>query len=172
MAVSFTAFADPEGTFTREVVVPRHLRVFLASPGDVHDERNQALAVLERLPYDPFLRGQVTLEVVAWDKPGAGAPMLVTMTPQEAIETGLPKPSECDIVIVIFWSRMGTASARGLGQTGGVSLPCWHRVARPGCSLPVRNGMGIRRCPPGRAGAWQAGGFSLPTDRETAVRSG
>ncbi|MEE8291488.1 MAG: hypothetical protein V3R80_08420, partial [Candidatus Tectomicrobia bacterium] len=108
MAVSFTAFADPEGTFTREVVVPRHLRVFLASPGDVHDERNQARAVLEGLPYDTFLRGQVTLEVVAWDKPGAGTPMLATMTPQEAIETGLPKPSECDIVIVIFWSRMGT----------------------------------------------------------------
>jgi hypothetical protein len=34
--------------------------------------------------------------------------MLASKTPQQAIAEGLPKPSECDIVIVIFWSRMGT----------------------------------------------------------------
>ena len=87
---------------------PHHLRIFLASPGDVAEERQLALQVLEQLPYDPLLRGQVTLEAVAWDKPGAGAPLLATMTPQEAIAQGLPKPSECDIVIVILWSRLGT----------------------------------------------------------------
>ncbi len=87
---------------------PRHLRVFLASPGDVADERGLALTVLEQLQYDPLLRGRVTVETVAWDKPGAGTPLLATMTPQEAIAQGLPEPSECDIVIVIFWSRMGT----------------------------------------------------------------
>ncbi|UCF90766.1 MAG: SUMF1/EgtB/PvdO family nonheme iron enzyme [Desulfobacterales bacterium] len=54
------------------------------------------------------MRGKVSLETVAWDKPGAGTPMLATMTPQEAIAQGLPKPSECNIVIVTFWSRMGT----------------------------------------------------------------
>src|SRR5512143_2197838 len=87
---------------------PRHLRVFLASPGDVADERALALQVLEQLQYDPLLRGQITIEAVAWDKPGAGTPMRATMTPQEAIKQGLPTPAECDIVIVIFWSRMGT----------------------------------------------------------------
>jgi formylglycine-generating enzyme required for sulfatase activity len=87
---------------------PIPIRVFLASPGDVGDERALAIRVLEQLPYDPFLRGKVSLEIVAWDKPGAATPMLVTMTPQEAIESGLPKPSECDIVVVVFWSRMGT----------------------------------------------------------------
>src|SRR5512143_2842461 len=87
---------------------PRHLRVFLASPGDVADERALALQVLEQLQYDPLLRGQITIEAVAWDKPGAGTPMRATMTPQEAIKQGLPTPAQCDIVIVIFWSRMGT----------------------------------------------------------------
>ncbi len=87
---------------------PRHLRVFLASPGDVADERDLALKVLEQLQYDPLLRGRITLETVAWDKLGAGTPMLATMTPQEAIKKGLPTPAQCDIVIVIFWSRMGT----------------------------------------------------------------
>ena len=35
---------------------PQHLRVFLASPGDVADERNLARRLLkEELPYDPGL---------------------------------------------------------------------------------------------------------------------
>lgn len=88
--------------------LPRHIRIFLSSPGDVADERAIAFQVFDQLPYDPLLRGRLTLEVVAWDKPGADTPLLATMTPQEAINRGLPKPSECDIVLVLFWSRMGT----------------------------------------------------------------
>ncbi|MDD1620428.1 MAG: SIR2 family protein [Methylococcaceae bacterium] len=34
--------------------------------------------------------------------------MSATLTPQEAVNCGLAKPSECDVVIVILWSRMGT----------------------------------------------------------------
>ena len=85
-----------------------HLRIFLASPGDVSQERQLALNVLEELNYDPAFRDKVSIQTVAWDKPGAGTPILAGMTPQQAIAEGLPKPSECDIVIVILWSRMGT----------------------------------------------------------------
>jgi hypothetical protein len=35
-------------------------------------------------------RGRITVETVAWDKPGAGTPMLATLTPQEAIKQSLP----------------------------------------------------------------------------------
>jgi hypothetical protein len=87
---------------------PVHLRIFVASPGDVGEERGLALEILDKLPYVAGLRGKATIEVVAWDKPGAGTPMLATMTPQTAIARGLPKPSECDIVVVILWSRIGT----------------------------------------------------------------
>ena len=87
---------------------PRHLRIFLASPGDVADEREIALQVLDDLPYDPLLRGKITFEDVAWDKRGAGAPILAGVTPQDSIKRGLPLPADCDIVVVIFWSRMGT----------------------------------------------------------------
>ena len=86
----------------------RHLRVFVSSPGDVTDERALARQVIEDLPYDPWFRGWVTSEVVAWDKPGFSTPMLAGMTPQEAINLGLPRPRECDLVVVILWSRMGT----------------------------------------------------------------
>lgn len=34
--------------------------------------------------------------------------MYVSMTPQEAISKGLPRPSECDVVVCILWSRIGT----------------------------------------------------------------
>ena len=84
------------------------LRVFLSSPGDVNDERKAVLEVLERIPNRPSFREKVTFRVIAWDKPGADTPMLATMSPQEAIDAGLPRPSECDIVITIFYSRMGT----------------------------------------------------------------
>src|SRR5512144_2335973 len=99
---------SPPTSSTDATRSPRHLLVFLASPGDVADERALALQVLEQLQYDPLLRGRITVETVAWDKPGAGTPMLATLTPQEAIAQGLPEPAKCDIVIVIFWSRMGT----------------------------------------------------------------
>ena len=71
-------------------------------------ERSIAFEVIDKLPYDPGLEGKVSLRLVAWDQPGAQATMLASIPPQEAVNLGLPKPSECDIVIVILWSRMGT----------------------------------------------------------------
>ena len=85
-----------------------HLRVFLSSPQDVAEERAIARRILERLPYDPFLRGRITIEIVAWDGPAGQMPLTATLTPQAAIERGLPRPSQCDIVVVILWNRIGT----------------------------------------------------------------
>jgi len=83
-------------------------RVFLSSPSDVNVERKVVLDLLERLPNRPAFREKVGFRVVAWNKLGADTAMLATMSPQAAIDAGLPKPSECDIVVCIFWSRMGT----------------------------------------------------------------
>jgi len=114
------------------------IRVFLASPGDVSDERALALRVLERLPYDPFLRGKIAVETVAWDKPGIDTPMLATLTPQEAIYQQRPKPSECDIVVVVFWSRMGTPlPPEYVKPDGGAYLSGteWEYLDAPSASL-------------------------------------
>ncbi|MCC6614968.1 MAG: hypothetical protein IT320_15925 [Anaerolineae bacterium] len=86
----------------------RHIRVFISSPGDVAEERATSRRVVEKLRVDPLLRSLVDLEVVTWDDPDASTPILATMTPQEAISHGLAKPSDCEIVVVIFWTRMGT----------------------------------------------------------------
>src|SRR4051812_46752679 len=91
------------------MTTPQHLRVFLASPGDVADERALVRHLLkDELPYDPFLRGRVTFDVVSWDDPAAPTPMPARLTPQEAVIQFETKPSECDIVIVVLWSRLGT----------------------------------------------------------------
>ncbi|HET6520495.1 MAG TPA: hypothetical protein VFG47_11865, partial [Geminicoccaceae bacterium] len=99
---------------------PLHLRVFLSSPGDVADERNLARRVLkDELPVDPFLRGRVFHDPVSWDDPHAPTPMLANLTPQEAVNRGLPKPSECDFVVVVLWSRMGTPLPDGYRKPNG-----------------------------------------------------
>lgn len=86
-----------------------HLRVFISSPGDVNDERNLARSLLKNdLPYDPSFRSKVTLDAVSWDDPAAPTPGVASLTPQEAVKRFCYRPSECDIVIVVLWSRLGT----------------------------------------------------------------
>ena len=99
---------------------PQRLRVFLASPGDVAEERGLALKLLEDLQYDPFLCERISLAAVAWDRPG-GVPMSAWISPQEAVARHLPLPSQCDIVVVILWSRLGTPleSKFGVKADGG-----------------------------------------------------
>ena len=84
------------------------LHIFLSSPGDVTDERALAKEVIERLESERAHRDRLRLEIVAWDKPGAGTAMPAHLEPQAALDQGLRKPSACDIVVVIFGYRMGT----------------------------------------------------------------
>lgn len=87
------------------MTAPRHLKVFLSSPGDVTEERTAAREILERLPRDPLVKGQITIEIVSWDDPYASTPLLANLTPQQAIDRGLPRPSDCDLTVVILWGR-------------------------------------------------------------------
>ena len=96
-----------------------HLHIFLSSPGDVSRERQLAREVIDQLESERAYKDRLKLEVVAWDKPGADTAMPAQLEPQEAINEGLKKPSECDIVIVIFWSRMGTPLSEKYRKQGG-----------------------------------------------------
>jgi hypothetical protein len=90
-------------------MAPLHLRVFLSSPGDVPKERRIGRKLLrDVLAVDPFIRNRATFDVVSWDDPHASAAMPAHLTPQEAVNLGLPRPSECDIVVVILRSKIGT----------------------------------------------------------------
>jgi hypothetical protein len=83
-------------------------RVFVSSPGDVAEERQLVRQVADELNDDPLLRGVAKFEIVGWEDSTAYAPLSATLTPQEAISRGIYRPSECDVLIVILWSRMGT----------------------------------------------------------------
>jgi hypothetical protein len=90
------------------VSTPVHLRIFLSSPADVATERQVARDLFKKLAVDPSFRGRLSFDVIAWDDPHAAVAMPAHLTPQLAVARGLPTPSECDIVIIILWSRMGT----------------------------------------------------------------
>ncbi len=83
-------------------------KIFIASPGDVSDERSIVRMVVERLGSEYAFRNKINLSLIAWDQPGAAVPMQAGMTPQAAIAQGLEQPSECDLVLALFWSRIGT----------------------------------------------------------------
>jgi tetratricopeptide (TPR) repeat protein len=79
--------------------MPLRLRVFISSPGDVPDERLRADLVIDKLSQDyaRFFK----LESYRWEH----EPMLASGHFQDAVEP----PSKFDIVIMILWSRLGTA---------------------------------------------------------------
>ncbi len=88
---------------------PLHFQVFLASPGDVPEERKAARHLMETvLPKDPLLPCRVSFDVVGWDGPAASTPMPAHITPQDAIIRFKTRPAEYDIVLVILRGRMGT----------------------------------------------------------------
>jgi len=83
-------------------------RIFLASPGDVPLERKLAREAITHINGERRFRGRIDIEIVAWDQPGAAVAMEAGLTPQQAIAQGLPKPEDCDLVVVILWTRIGT----------------------------------------------------------------
>ena len=85
------------------------IKVFLSSPGDVADERGLALRTLGQLNRERYFTEKgVRFEAVAWDGPGVEVPMLATKTAQLSVDQTIGKPSDCNIVVVILWSRIGT----------------------------------------------------------------
>jgi len=74
----------------------------------VQDEREHVRTAVERVRNERRFRDCLNVHLIAWDQPGVSVAMEAGLTPQEAIASGMPKPEECDLVVVILWSRMGT----------------------------------------------------------------
>ncbi len=88
----------------------RLLRVFVASPGDVQDERSRMPKIIGSLNRTLGTLLNVTLELWRWETdaiPSAGEP-------QALID---PELVQADIVIVIFWNRLGTPTLAGVTGT-------------------------------------------------------
>lgn len=87
------------------------IRVFISSPGDCVLERRICERVLTQLAYNQLLRDKVHIDIVSWDMAGARVAFLANKSPQEAVNQQRPRPSECDIVVVIFSGKLGTPQA-------------------------------------------------------------
>ncbi|MEO0971463.1 MAG: hypothetical protein AAFX85_00090 [Pseudomonadota bacterium] len=82
------------------------IRIFVGSPTDVSTERRLAHQLIDQLNDSPHYRDRYRFEAVMWDT--SAYPQIAWVSPQKAIEAHLPKPSECDVAVFIFWSRVGT----------------------------------------------------------------
>jgi tetratricopeptide (TPR) repeat protein len=80
------------------VMEHRIYRIFLSSPGDVLPERNRARAVIDRLNSEH--PGATLFALTRWEESYYSA----TGTFQDQIAS----PGEHDIVVFIFWKRLGT----------------------------------------------------------------
>ena len=78
--------------------MPKRLRVFVSSPGDVTRERLRASLIIDKLAqdYDRFF----AIESYLWEH----EPLLSSAHFQDVLEA----PSAFDIVVLILWSRLGT----------------------------------------------------------------
>jgi len=99
--------------------IKKNVRVFIASPSDVEKEREIIRGLVGDIKIDVEaeyrakfrIEIEVSVEVIEGD-----VPLNATSTPQDTIRTEKPLPSECDIVIVIFWSRFGTPMSDEFSQ--------------------------------------------------------
>lgn len=74
------------------------VRIFVSSPADVEHERALVKDVIERLgqEYLPYF----TLQAVLWEEEA--------LTADATFQAGLTRPEDCDIVLVILWTRLGS----------------------------------------------------------------
>ncbi|MCL4252203.1 MAG: SUMF1/EgtB/PvdO family nonheme iron enzyme [Anaerolineae bacterium] len=85
----------------------RVFEIFLSSPGDVEQERDDAQDVINAINNDPEF-DDIHLKLYRWDDKEVVIPMSATDTPQKSVDIYMTLPSKCDLVVVIFWSRMGS----------------------------------------------------------------
>lgn len=97
-------------------MTPETIRIFVSSPDDVKDERSIVKDIIERLriEYEPYFE----INAILWENEA----IVATSGFQEA----LVDPGTCDIVLVIFWSKLGTPLPQN--KFGGLTGTEWEFV--------------------------------------------
>lgn len=88
-------------------------RIFLSSPGDVNLERSIVRDEVKNMFEESILSQQMKCEIISWDEPDSPSPLLANQTPQATLRRQIVEPANCDLIIVIFWARMGTPLPKG-----------------------------------------------------------
>lgn len=110
----------------------RRIRIFVASPGDVHDERDQLGRVVQELNQILTVlvpESGLVLELVRWEThvhPGLGTDAQNVVTEQLRI-------GEYDVFVGIFWLRFGTPTPRaesGTEEEFRIAYRAWKELGR------------------------------------------
>src|SRR5205085_12688396 len=102
-------------------------RVFVASPGDVQEERSRLPKVIDSLNKTLGTLLGVVVELWRWEadaQPAVGEPQALIN----------PELDAADVVLVILWNRFGTPTAAGTTGTESEvlrSLQRWGRARHP-----------------------------------------
>ena len=89
------------------------LRILIASPGDVTDERDRGRQVVEGLRRR--YAGRLWLQPVLWED----LPLQADMSFQQGIDVVLSRDHGIDIAIFILWSRLGSPIGPLIKTFGG-----------------------------------------------------
>jgi WD40 repeat protein len=92
------------------------VQIFVSSPSDVDHERALVKDIIEALAqeYLPYFK----LQAVLWEEEA--------LTAAQSFQAGLLRPAECDIVLVMLWTRLGTPLADD--PYGGMTGTEWEFV--------------------------------------------
>jgi WD40 repeat protein len=92
------------------------VQIFVSSPSDVDHERAVVKDIIEALAqeYLPYFK----LQAVLWEEEA--------LTAAQSFQAGLLRPAECDIVLVMLWTRLGTPLADD--PYGGMTGTEWEFV--------------------------------------------
>src|SRR5665213_1843291 len=74
------------------------IKVFLSSPTDVQNERDAVERVAQQINNER--PGRPQLKLFRWED--------FYYTADKSFQEGIPRASQCDLVICIFWARIGS----------------------------------------------------------------
>lgn len=79
------------------------VRVFLASPGDVHNERNEVIKIVDQINFLISDKFRILFEVINWEKmtPGMGRA-------QQVVNKKARIDRDVDLFIGVLWARFGS----------------------------------------------------------------
>lgn len=81
------------------------ISVFLSSPSDVQAERERAKKACQELQVEPATRELFRLDAYAFED---RVPPVVGEQPQMTVDKFMLQPDDADIMVCIFWTRMGS----------------------------------------------------------------
>lgn len=113
----------------------REFRVVVVSPSDVHQYRDALEQVIGELNRTDFLRQGIVATTWRWELDAV--PALSLSGPQDIIDRQM-QIEDCDLVVAIMWTRIGTVGPDGLTGTEHEvdrALAAWGETGRPNVAM-------------------------------------